>query len=44
MLRKKAEGDIQSNKTEYEDKLIINGTLEKNGDLKFEIFDYPITS
>lgn len=44
MLRKKDEGDIQSNKTEYEDKLIINGTLEKKGDLKFEIFDYPITS
>lgn len=44
MLRKKDEGDIQSNKNEYEDKLIINGILEKNGDLKFEIFNYPITS
>ena len=42
MLRRKEWTDFLNNDTKYEEKMVFSGILTEDGQLKFEIFNYPL--
>jgi tetratricopeptide (TPR) repeat protein len=42
MLRRREWTDFLNNDTKYEEKMVFSGILTKDGQLKFEIFNYPL--